>query len=71
MLSMHASTRSKALPGPLGSLAQNLLQQSPEQLGPSLSRAVGKNLAQLARGIERYRTHPYQRQLEETQKHLE
>lgn len=65
MLSMHASTRSKALPEPLASLAQSLLQQNPHELGPSLSRVVGENLAKLTRGIERYRTHPYQRQLEE------
>lgn len=65
MLSMHASTRSKALPEPLASLAQSLLQQNPRELGPSLSRVVGENLAKLTKGIERYRTHPYQRQLDE------
>lgn len=53
------------LPEPLASLAQSLSQQNPSEVAPSLSRAVGENLAKFVRGIERYRTHPYQRPLAE------
>lgn len=55
----------QSLPEPLLSLGQSLLQQNPSALAPSLSRAVGENLAELLRGIERYRDHPYQRHLSE------
>ncbi len=47
------------------SLAQRLLQASPQDSGPALARAVSAKLDRFRAGVERYRAHPYRRTLDD------